>query len=340
MVVSSVEKDTRDMSIEKEFEQYCASVLPIIEQRMKKWINDSELENKEVYHYAISGGKKVRSTLCMMVSDALGGDRHKTLDCATAVEYTHCASLAHDDILDHDDYRRGKESLKKKYGSATAILAGDAFFPLAAQCLVKHDSKFVTEITNTWIRLIKGVTMEMSRIEMPGELVYKSMIESKTASLFRLSAALGAESAGGTEMQVHELSRYGKMCGIAFQLEDDLGDYVDSEKSGIMQGDLKNKMITFPIIKLAQFDAKLRDVVKGFSRGEVSSEKMLALVKDYDTVRFCREEIDKYLRRCDETISMLDLKEPFKSFLRLYPVYIIARLRNEEPTSIISHRTE
>src|SRR5258707_12452590 len=80
-----------------------------------------------------AGGKRVRPILCLESARIFSADVTPVLPVACALEFIHTYSLIHDDLpaLDNDDLRRGKPTCHKKFGEATAILAGDALLTLA-----------------------------------------------------------------------------------------------------------------------------------------------------------------------------------------------------------------
>ncbi len=117
---------------ELEFDEILKNDIKMVEKAIIDFLPKSEYGQDEVVdamRYSLSnGGKRLRPVFCMEFANCLGLDKEIALPFACAVEYIHTYSLIHDDLpcMDDDDYRRGMPSCHKKFGEATALLAGDA----------------------------------------------------------------------------------------------------------------------------------------------------------------------------------------------------------------------
>ncbi len=181
-----------------------------------------------------AGGKRFRPALMIAAGRAFGAPDVKVMRTAAAVEMIHTYSLIHDDLpsMDDDDLRRGRETCHKKYGEATAILAGDALQALAFQTIAedKHNSP------ETKIRLISGLGRAAARmvvgqqldLEGEGRELTIGEIENihinKTGSLIAFSTEAGAIIAGADAAEFESLSTFGEKIGLLFQVTDDLLD--------------------------------------------------------------------------------------------------------------------
>ena len=111
--------------------------LPVIEQALKRYLDVPEMPYRSVAeamaYSAEAGGKRLRPLLTLEFCRLVGGEPEKALPFACAVEMIHTYSLIHDDLpcMDNDDYRRGRPSCHKKFGEATALLAGDGLLTKA-----------------------------------------------------------------------------------------------------------------------------------------------------------------------------------------------------------------
>jgi len=205
-------------------------------------------------HLIKAGGKKIRPSLVLLSSEAVGGRMEGALKTAAAVELIHTFSLIHDDIMDEDEMRRGKPSVHTLWGEPMAILAGDILFSLAFELVAQtHDedipSKRVIRALNTvvdaCIKICEGQACDMgfeNKFDVK-ESEYMNMIYKKTAALIAAATKSGAILGGGTEEQIEAFQEYGRLIGMAFQIQDDYLDVVSDEEhigkpvgSDIMEG--------------------------------------------------------------------------------------------------------
>ena len=190
--------------------------------------------------YAVfPGGARVRPQLCMAVAQACGGDNPELAEAAAAaIEFLHCASLAHDDLPCFDDAatRRGKPSVHAVFGSPLAVLAGDALIVLAFDVLGQAGARAPARLAPLLATIVRGVGMPSGIVAgqawesepfTPVELYHRS----KTAALFVAATMAGAIAAGGDP---HPWRLLGEKLGGAYQVADDLLDAVcaqaDSDK--------------------------------------------------------------------------------------------------------------
>lgn len=187
----------------------------------------------EAMRYAcLSPGKRLRPAICIGACDLCGGNVETALDSACAIEMIHCFSLIHDDLpaIDDDDLRRGLPTVHKVFGEAIAILAGDALFALAFQCIASHVDERVA-VKNVQdvaaaagtMGLVGGEVMDvLAEGANEGQEYVTEMHRRKTAALIACAASVGARLGGGSDRQVEALRQYGEQVGLAFQVTDDL----------------------------------------------------------------------------------------------------------------------
>jgi geranylgeranyl diphosphate synthase type II len=209
-----------------------------------------------------AGGKRIRPILCLETARIFESDITAALHPACAMEMIHTYSLIHDDLpaLDNDDLRRGKPTCHKKFGDATAILAGDALLTLAFETIGKTPvapARSVAMVTDVAIAAgtVNGmVGGQVADLEAEGHRIAPEMLEyihrSKTAALIRASVAAGALCAGAGAEDVARLRRFGESIGWAFQVTDDILDVEESSASlGKTAGkDIAQQKATYPAI--------------------------------------------------------------------------------------------
>lgn len=187
----------------------------------------------EAMRYSVfAGGKRIRPALTFAAAECLGGSRQDALPAAAAVELLHTYTLIHDDLpcMDDDDFRRGRPSCHKAFGEANALLAGDALltlaFETAAASLADPAGIVRTLALAAGSRGVVGgqVADLAATVQQPDEATMRYIHEHKTADLFRASVEMGALTAKADAPALAALSAFGRACGLAFQMVDDLLD--------------------------------------------------------------------------------------------------------------------
>ena len=215
--------------------------------------SDVVLVNQLSNYIINSGGKRLRPMLALLMARACGYGGNKHVDVAAIVEFIHTATLLHDDVVDESDMRRGKETANNVWGNQAAVLVGDFLYSRAFEMMVDVDQMRVMSImaqtTNT---IAEGEVLQLLNINDAdtSEARYFEVIYSKTAKLFEAACQLGAVLAGLSEDQEKAVAQYGIHLGTAFQLVDDILDYIaDSDEMGKNVGDdLAEGKPTLPLI--------------------------------------------------------------------------------------------
>ncbi len=206
-----------------------------------------------VQHVVEGGGKRLRPILVLLSAKTCGYDGSDAHTLAAVVELIHVASLVHDDVLDEAAIRRGRETLQTKWGNKVAVLVGDYLHARVLSMLVSRraDDPAMAILADTTQAMCEG---EVIHAYKSGDFdisedEYLKIISFKTGKLIAASCTLGAHL-GKNDQQTDALTTYGQQIGTAFQIVDDLLDFVeDSEKLGKNAfGDLREGKLTFPII--------------------------------------------------------------------------------------------
>jgi len=226
-------------TLEQRLQEILISDIPLIEN-ICRYLNDKP-------------GKRIRPTVLFLTARSAGGAERDIVTAGLAVELVHSATLIHDDIVDDHAMRRGRPSVYAKWGSDVATLIGDFLYSMAFACLAKARMFDVMDI-------LARVTHQMSIGEIMqlqlrrnldiSEDRYMDMIYKKTASLFSASCECGALLGGGQNGNRAKFSRFGKNMGLAFQIVDDLFDYiaVDSRLGKPTASDFSDGRVTLPFI--------------------------------------------------------------------------------------------
>ncbi len=187
----------------------------------------------------LSGGKRIRPVLLLATNEMLGGQVSDVIDYAIALECIHTYSLIHDDLpaMDNDDYRRGKLSNHKKFGEATAILAGDALLNFAYETLFNKKEFNATDLIACKILgefsgskgMIAGQTADMFDVGLTGLSEVDYIVKNKTAKL--ITAPLLIASIKNNNAHYEKLKEVGEKLGTIFQITDDVLDKVGTLKT-------------------------------------------------------------------------------------------------------------
>jgi octaprenyl-diphosphate synthase len=215
--------------------------------------SDFSYINEITSHILSAGGKRVRPILTLLSANICGSNDRKLHELCIIPEYLHAASLLHDDVIDEGEIRRGKPSAYKIWGNKKTILAGDFLYARSIE-LATHfgNLKIATEIAKTVLLMSEGELIQLQHKNL-GNItseVYYDIIFRKTATLIIASCKIGAYSATDDSPKIKALENYGNNIGFAFQIIDDLIDYLpENYKTGKIKGkDIKEGKMTLPLI--------------------------------------------------------------------------------------------
>jgi len=218
--------------------QDCAST---VNRTIEKMLPETDLPESLLFdamrHGTLAGGKRLRPFLTMNAASLFNVDPSRARRVAAAVEFVHCYSLIHDDLPAMDDsaLRRGQPTVHKKYGEATAILAGDALLTLAFDVLSDNDTH---EDPRVRIELVKALAEAAGPQGMVGGQMLDLIAEDqefdlgtisrlqrmKTGKLMAFACEAGAILGKANEPHRKALRNYAYDLGLAFQVTDDILD--------------------------------------------------------------------------------------------------------------------
>lgn len=231
-----------------DLELFVADSIGIVDESLDKLIPSAETEPK-LLHEAIrwslfAGGKRFRPALVFAVGRTFEAEMEKLVRTAAAVEMIHTYSLIHDDLpsMDNDDLRRGRETCHKKFGEATAILAGDVLETLAFQAVAEDESLTAEMRIGLVAELAKaaGTPFGMvagQQLDLEGEGRNMSIDEIdkihslKTGALIAACGKAGVIIGRGAEVEINAISNYAARLGLLFQITDDLLDVTQTTES-------------------------------------------------------------------------------------------------------------
>lgn len=278
------------------------------------------------------GGKRVRPILVLLSTEIFGTSYKKALDAALAIEMFHNFSLIHDDIMDDAPVRRGKTSVYKKWDLNTAILSGDAMLIIAYKLLENYEGAIFKALANlfteTAIKVCEGQQYDIdfeNRDKVSVE-EYLQMIEFKTAVLLGAALKMGAIVAKASEDNTKKIYEFGKLLGIAFQLQDDYLDiFGDPEAFGKqIAGDIIENKKTFLFLKaLEQSSEKEAKQLRHLYElcPNDPSEKIVAIKTIFEesgAVNHILKEIEIYTQKAFQILNQIDIQPTHKEILKTF----------------------
>lgn len=233
--------------------------LPEVERFIQSLASADTPWLSELLRYILRpGGKRLRPALTLMAGQFYDYDRQCLLNMAAATELLHTATLVHDDTIDRADFRRGVSTVNARWDGNVAVLAGDYLFAQSAVLAASTGSMRVVQLFARTLMTIVSGEMEQQKSafvwNQPRESYYQR-IARKTASLFAMATESGAVLSGAPEPSIQALTTYGHNLGMAFQIIDDILDFMgeQQEMGKPVGGDLINGTVTLPALLYMEY---------------------------------------------------------------------------------------
>lgn len=299
----------------------------MVEREIEHWIPrevEPEVLMKAARHLLEAGGKRFRPCLTLTACEAVGGKAEDALETAAALELLHNFTLIHDDIMDRDEFRRNVKTVHVLWGEPMAIIAGDALFAKVFEAVAANakrlglDSKRVVELYDTISKasfeLCQGQALDMlfeGRSDVSEE-EYMHMVGWKTGALIKASAKVGALLGKGKPEQVQALAEYGRLIGIAFQIQDDvLGVAGEKEKFGKPIGsDIRERKQTLIVVRaLATASRKDRALLlRVFGKKDASKAEInvaIGVLKHTGAIDYVAEKAQELVAEAKSKLEVL-----------------------------------
>lgn len=272
--------------------------------------------HEALQHALFNGGKRIRPLLCVLAGRLCNPTPGNGLfPLAIAFEYLHVATLLHDDVIDHADTRRGRPTANRAFGLPTAILAGD-FLHARAMFLVgtlggKHCLDRICRATEA---MVSGEFLQLANARNlnQAESDYFAVINGKTALFIGAVCEIGGIASGSDGSRAEALRLYGANLGLAFQIRDDLLDYLgDETKTGKTVGnDFFEGKMTLPLIhalavgkeKERQFLLELLRADKSARRENFSAARLI--IQDSGGFAYAAGLAEKLVHKGIESLSV------------------------------------
>ena len=265
-----------------------------------------------------SPGKQLRPMLTLLAGYALGADEaqmKRIAHLAALLEIVHLASLVHDDVVDDSPLRRNMPTTQAKYGKNIAVYTGDFLLSRVLTALLRDNlNRSGEEIAKAVEAMCLGETAQMEARFNPDttEEQYLSFIRGKTVALFQAAFRIAGIECGVDEHSLAALTELGESLGYAFQLRDDLKDYVSNTKDEgkAVHADIRAGYYTLPLLRALETDTgnEIRPLLAKCANGTEEESKealplVMHLVKKTDAFSYTEGRIAAYGTRA---LALLD----------------------------------
>jgi geranylgeranyl diphosphate synthase, type II len=282
------------------------------------------------------GGKRIRPVMCLMGNELFEEIHPDAYQVATAIELFHNFTLIHDDIMDAAPLRRGMETLHKKFGDNTALLAGDVMLIQAYEYINKISSTYQKQILSLFNRTAREVC-EGQQLDLDFEKMqnvalddYIHMITLKTSVLLAASLKVGSLIGGASEGNRNHLYEFGKNLGIAFQVQDDYLDaFGDPVKFGKdVGGDIRQNKKTFLMLHAMEVCSgeQKKELLSLLSANDENKvERVLSIFKSCNVDEWANELKEKYLNTALQHLDDIAVVSSRKKPLQELAAFLIQR---------------
>ena len=304
--------------VERNLEEIADSEFPLLSQLLAYTLKD--------------GGKRIRPALTLLSGKFYVYDLNPLILMSSAIEMLHTATLVHDDIVDNSPIRRSKPTVSHVWGENSALLLGDFLFAKAGSLAAATGNLRVVKLFSQTLMTISGgelkqtgVTYDLARARE----YYFAWISAKTACLFSAATESGAILSQAPEEAIEAMRDYGHNLGMAFQIMDDVLDFVgeEDELGKPVGSDLREGTMTLPSILFAESypeDNLLKSVVEKKDAESVATA--VEKIRNSPVIDKCLELASEFCSKASRAVEKLPHNSARKSLIDL-AAYIVERRR-------------
>jgi heptaprenyl diphosphate synthase len=302
-----------------------------VEEKLNSVVQTPDLLVTEAAtHLLKAGGKRLRPAFCILSGKCGNFNFEKILPVAAAVELTHMASLVHDDVVDSALVRRGTLTIKAKWGNKLSVHVGSYLFAESLKLISNYDKPIIKILANTGVKMCVGEIEQIKNGYNWAQPIkdYFSRISRKTALLIATCCQLGALVCEAPRKLSEALRRYGHYVGMAFQITDDILDFVAKEQQlGKPVGsDLQQGVITLPTIYALKHSPAREDLKNLLSLLSTQNDafildKAVEIIKNSGGIGHAQEIAWRYLVKAKNELAFIP-EQPAKKNLTMIADYI------------------
>ncbi len=331
-----------------DIEHYAREAIPLIDSKLTEMAKKLHFSKHMLFQ--LTGGKRLRAVLCLLTCEALGGRKEDALEYAAAVEMIHAGTLTHDDYVDRHRARRGKTPLYAAIGPRKAVLLADLLMSAAIK-LTRSEDGSKDALSEAVYNVARGAVVEPLGFKDIAlslvygniqEELYESIVKLKTGELFATACKLGAIAARASSNLQEKAYVYGLLCGMAFQVADDLVDLNRLLRDGFAEADLMTSifpMVAFFSGREAAIELFRRLVLARGPRGAFmmipgyrAALKAAVIRREMSYLKTATRRAFRYVcEKCKlarEALSAFP-ESKYKRILEEFPRYVIRRMLRE-----------
>lgn len=265
-------------------------------------------------HIIRGGGKRLRPLFLILSSELAGYNGEDRALLAGIIEAIHTASLLHDDVVDNADTRRGRPAAHMVWSNQIVILVGDFLYANALRLAVLQRNQQIMEaLSQATTAMTEGEVLQLHRVADPDitEEEYYRIISAKTGALISAACRIGAILGNLPETKKEALAVFGMKTGIAFQMADDILDYM-ADESGLgkkLGKDLGEGKITLPMIYLLRMAAdeekkEIKEIIKHGISAEDNLTRILELFDKYSAIEESFRNAQKLVKEAKDELNV------------------------------------
>ncbi len=292
------------------------------------------LLNRITYYIVNRKGKQMRPMFVFLTAKLLanGEVNERTYRGASVIELIHTATLVHDDVVDESNKRRGFFSINALWKNKIAVLVGDYLLSKGLLLSIDNGDFDLLKIISVAVReMSEGELLQIEkarRLDITEE-VYYDIIRQKTATLIAACCSLGACSVKPESKEVETFRKFGELCGMAFQIKDDLFDYGETKIGKPTGIDIKEQKMTLPLIYVLNTCSKqekkwLINSVKNHNKDKKRVKEVIAFVKKHGGLAYAETKMMAFKEEALALLSTYPDSE-YKNSLELMVNYVVDR---------------
>lgn len=309
--------------------------MELFESKFRESMTSKVALLNRITHYIVNRkGKQMRPMFVFLTAKLLnnGAVNERTYRGASVIELIHTATLVHDDVVDESNKRRGFFSINALWKNKIAVLVGDYLLSKGLLLSIDNGDFDLLRIISVAVReMSEGELLQIEkarRLDIT-EDVYYDIIRQKTATLIAACCSLGACSVRPETEDVEIFRKFGELCGMAFQIKDDLFDY-GNQRIGKPTGiDIKEQKMTLPLIYTVNNCTKkekswIINSIKNHNKDKKRVKEVIAFVKESGGLDYA---VAKMLSYRDDALSLLQTypESEYRSALELMVNYVVDR---------------
>jgi octaprenyl-diphosphate synthase len=321
-------------NIVEEIKQPINEEMKLFEQKFYESMQSKvALLDKVTRFIVTTKGKQMRPMFVFLCAKLVGEVTEKTYRGASMIELIHTATLVHDDVVDESFKRRNFFSINALWKNKIAVLVGD--YLLSKSVLLSTDHKdydLLSVISRTIREMSEGELLQLEKARKLDitEDVYYEIIRQKTATLIAACCEIGVLSNSNDEALAKKMQDFGTFTGMAFQIKDDLFDYLSSNVIGKPVGiDIKEQKMTLPLIHtLKTANEKDRkyyfDTIKRYNNNPKRVKELIEFVKNSGGLEYAIKVMKDFQQKAKDILNEFPDSEARKS-LHIMLDYVIER---------------